>query len=73
VIAAAALTGTMVFDAGVRLHAQRAPSDEQKNRNRYLLSYSPAGVSKDGWHRLDVRLRNRRGAVRARAGYQAGQ
>jgi Ca-activated chloride channel homolog len=41
-------------------------------RHRYLLSYSPAGVSKDGWHRLDVRLKNRRATIRARAGYQAG-
>jgi Ca-activated chloride channel homolog len=41
-------------------------------RNRYLVSYSPAGVSKDGWHRLDVRLKGRRGTVKARAGYQAG-
>jgi VWFA-related protein len=42
-------------------------------RNRYLVSYSPAGVAKDGWHRLDVRLKGRRGTVKARAGYQAGQ
>ena len=42
-------------------------------RNRYLLSYSPNGVAKDGWHRLDVRLKNRRATIRARAGYQAGQ
>jgi VWFA-related protein len=42
-------------------------------RNRYLLSYSPAGVTKDGWHRLEVRLKNRRATIRARAGYQAGQ
>jgi Ca-activated chloride channel family protein len=42
-------------------------------RNRYLLSYSPAGVAKGGWHRLDVRLKNRRANIRARAGYQAGQ
>jgi VWFA-related protein len=41
-------------------------------RNRYLLSYSPAGVAKDGWHRLEVRLKNRRATIRARAGYQAG-
>jgi Ca-activated chloride channel family protein len=42
-------------------------------RNRYLLSYSPAGVARGGWHRLDVRLKNRRASIRARAGYQAGQ
>ena len=40
--------------------------------NRYLVSFSPTGVSKDGWHRLDVRVKGRRGTVKARAGYQAG-
>jgi Ca-activated chloride channel homolog len=41
-------------------------------RNRYLLSYSPTGVAKDGWHRLDVRLKGRRATLKSRAGYQAG-
>ena len=39
---------------------------------RYLISYSPTGVARDGWHRLDVRVKNRRVTVKARAGYQAG-
>jgi len=39
-------------------------------RHRYLLSYSPQGVTTAGWHRLEVRVKGRRGvAVRARAGY----
>lgn len=41
-------------------------------RQRYLISYSPSGVAKDGWHRLDVRVKNRRVNVKARTGYQAG-
>jgi Ca-activated chloride channel homolog len=41
-------------------------------RQRYLVSYSPQGVSKDGWHRLDVHVKGRRAAVKARAGYLAG-
>jgi VWFA-related protein len=41
-------------------------------RNRYLLSYSPSGVPTSGWHKLDVRLKGRRGTLKARAGYQAG-
>jgi VWFA-related protein len=41
-------------------------------RQRYLISYSPAGVPRDGWHRLDVRVKNRRLTIKARAGYQAG-
>ena len=42
-------------------------------RNRYLISYSPQGVASEGWHRLDVRVRNRGLAVKARPGYFAGQ
>ena len=42
-------------------------------RQRYILSFSPRGVSQTGWHRLDVRVKGRRAIVNARAGYQAGQ
>jgi tight adherence protein B len=42
-------------------------------RQRYLLSFSPRGVSSTGWHRLDVRVKGRRVSVNARAGYQAGR
>ena len=41
-------------------------------RRRYLVSYTPAGVAKDGWHKLDVRVRNRKAAIKARPGYLAG-
>jgi VWFA-related protein len=41
-------------------------------RHRYLVSYTPTGVSKDGWHKLDVRVRNRRATIKARPGYLAG-
>jgi VWFA-related protein len=40
-------------------------------RHRYLISFTPTGVAKDGWHRLEVKVKNRRVAVRARPGYQA--
>jgi VWFA-related protein len=40
-------------------------------RNRYLLSYSPAGVVRGGWHRLDVQVK-RRATVKARPGYFSG-
>ena len=40
-------------------------------RQRYLVSYSPRGVSKDGWHRLDVRVKGRKTTVKARPGYLA--
>ncbi len=42
-------------------------------RNRYLISYSPQGVEPSGWHRLEVRVRHRGAAVKARPGYFAGQ
>jgi VWFA-related protein len=38
-------------------------------RMRYLVSYSLQGVAPGGWHRLDVRLKNRGGNVQARPGY----
>ncbi len=41
-------------------------------RHRYLVTYMPKGVPKDGWHKLEVRV-NRPGArVKARPGYQGG-
>jgi VWFA-related protein len=42
-------------------------------RHRYLVSYTPAGVSRDGWHRLEVRVKGRRATVKARPGYFAGR
>jgi VWFA-related protein len=38
-------------------------------RQRYLVSYTPRGVARDGWHRLDVRVKRPKAAVNARAGY----
>jgi len=40
-------------------------------RSRYVLSYTPAGVSNSGWHLLDVRLKSKKGKVTARRGYFA--
>jgi hypothetical protein len=38
-------------------------------RQRYLVTYIPMGVSEDGWHKLEVRVKNRSAKVRARPGY----
>jgi VWFA-related protein len=38
-------------------------------RHRYLVSFSPQGVERGGWHSLRVRVRGRRVTVRARPGY----
>ena len=40
-------------------------------RHRYLVSYTPRGVAREGWHRLDVKVK-RGGTVKARPGYLAG-
>jgi VWFA-related protein len=42
-------------------------------RQRYLVSYSPRGVSKTGWHRLEVRVKGRKATVKARPGYMASE
>lgn len=39
-------------------------------RHRYLVSYTPRGMPKESWHRLEVRVRGAK--VRARPGYRAG-
>ena len=41
-------------------------------RQRYMPSHAPQGVSTDGWHRLDVRVKGPRVAIKARPGYAAG-
>jgi Ca-activated chloride channel homolog len=41
-------------------------------RQRYLLSYTPTGVARNGWHRIDVRVKQRNVTVRARPGYSVG-
>lgn len=40
-------------------------------KTRYVLGYTPSGVARGGWHRVDVRLKNRKGTVTARRGYFA--
>lgn len=40
-------------------------------RSRYLLTYTPNGPRRPGWHEVKVRLRNRNATVRARPGYFA--
>ena len=40
-------------------------------KTRYVLGFTPTGVARGGWHRVEVRLKNRRGTVTARRGYFA--
>jgi len=39
-------------------------------RSRYLLSYVPKGVDTPGWHKIEVKVKGRRAAVKARRGYE---
>jgi len=38
-------------------------------RTRYLITYTPQGVEKGGWHPIGVKLKNKAGKVTARRGY----
>jgi hypothetical protein len=41
----------------------------EEMRARYLLTYSPRGVSAPGWHELKVKLKDGRADITARPGY----
>ncbi len=41
-------------------------------RQRYLVTYSPGGVPRAGWHRLEVRVKGRKYGIKARPGYLIG-
>lgn len=43
-----------------------------ETKNSYLLRFEPRGVERSGWHKLEVRLKGRKGQVRARRGYHEG-
>src|SRR5262249_14670206 len=40
--------------------------------HRYVLRYEPQGVKREGWHRLEIKLRDGKGEVQARHGYWVG-
>lgn len=42
-------------------------------KNRYVLRYAPDTEPAAGWHKLDTRLRTKKGKVRGRAGYWVGR
>jgi VWFA-related protein len=37
--------------------------------SRYVLSYTPAGVAAPGWHRIELKLKRKKGTITARRGY----
>jgi len=63
-------TGGSTFEVdSLRELSSRFVAILEEFRHRYLLSYSPKGVQSGGWHKLDVRVKNRRATVKARPGY----
>ena len=65
-------TGGKVLEvsAGERLQAAFVQILDEF-RQRYLLSYSPTGVTKPGWHEIEVRVKRRGVTAKARPGYFA--
>lgn len=45
----------------------------QEFRRRYVITYTPAGVMRGGWHTLSVRVNGRNARVQARPGYFSSQ
>lgn len=66
----AEITGGTIYQAERRaMLRERFAAIVREFRSRYILIYTPRSVASDGWHRIDVRLKDRRGQVRARRGY----
>lgn len=55
-------------DSPERLKAAFAAIAEAMG-SRYVLRYEPRGVRREGWHRLEVKVRGGKGKVEARKGY----
>lgn len=69
------LLRSLVDQTGGRLLTPRTALDDaftsilQEMKARYVLTYYPSGIAREGWHRIDVRVHGRRAQVRARRGY----
>ena len=66
-------TGGELFVVSAPAHegiAARQIVDEL--RHQYVMAVSASAASRDGWHQLSVRVKNRDLTVRARSGYRAG-
>ncbi len=63
--------GRIVYASGESALESTFLSVLQEFRQRYVVSYTPQGVSTTGWHTIEVKLKGRSGNVRARRGYSA--
>ena len=68
-------TGGRVMEAEWNTDLERVFSGILREyRQRYILTFTPAGVGTgDGWHTLDVKVRRRGATVRARSRSWAGR
>jgi VWFA-related protein len=55
-------------DSSARLRESFAAIAAQMGE-RYVLRYEPRGLKREGWHKLDIRLRTAKGSVSSRRGY----
>jgi Ca-activated chloride channel homolog len=62
--------GVFVKETSIDRVAARFDEILERFRHRYLVSFTPTGVDKVGWHKLAVRVKGG-GEVRARSGYWA--
>ena len=66
----AALTGGRVFHTSSPRKLQELfGTAVREMKARYVLTYTPRGVAREGWHTIQVRLARKRGDVTARRGY----
>ena len=67
----------MAKETGGRVWRATAPRELREKfleilsqlQNRYVLRFTPQGGARPGWHELEVRLKGRKGKIRARRGY----
>jgi uncharacterized protein YegL len=63
--------GVFVKETSLERVGERFTDILDSFRRRYLISFTPTGVDKAGWHKLSVKVKGG-GEVRARLGYWAG-
>jgi Ca-activated chloride channel homolog len=63
--------GVFVKETSLARVAKRFAEILESFRRRYLVSFTPTGVTGEGWHKLTVKVKGG-GQVRARAGYWSG-
>jgi Ca-activated chloride channel family protein len=63
-------TGGRVFDASSTTSGARLAEALSEFKSRYLLTYTPTGVDRPGWHAIDVKVKRAGVKITARRGYE---